>query len=119
MTVESMENLVIELEKNQAISQAEINTINTKIDNLTQTVSVINQLAEDVHMMAANMQTMQETLNITVQRLDANEKAEYTKYVSMKNDVRKTIISGVVGAAVTTVLSILVALATKFSNGGF
>ena len=119
MTMESIEQAIMELKEHQATCDSERKELIIKVNTLTETIKVLNQLAEDVHIMAINMQVMQETLDKTVKKVEEVELEGYTKYKETRKDIRKNIISGVVGAVVTAALSFLVALATKYSNGGF
>ncbi len=118
MTMDIIEQSIMELKEHQAVCDAERKELILKVNTLNETVKVLNQLAEDVHIMAANMQVMQETLNKTVEKVEEVELEGYNKYKDTKKDVRKVVISGVVGAVVTAALSFIVAVANKYMMGG-
>lgn len=118
MTMDIIEQSIMELKEHQAMCDVERKELIIKVNTLNETVKVLNQLAEDVHIMAANMQVMQETLNKTVEKVEEVELEGYNKYKDTKKDVRKVVISGVVGAVVTAALSFAVAVANKYMMGG-
>ena len=118
MTMDVIEQSIMELREHQAMCDVEGKELILKVNALNETIKVLNQLAEDVHIMAANMQGMQETLNKTVEKVEEVELEGYNKYKDTKKDIRKNIISGVVGAVVTAAISFAVAIANQYMTGG-
>ena len=69
MTTEQLTQEVMKLAEHQAKCDAEKENMLLIIEELKEDVKSTKSLAEDVHIMAINMKTMQETLSTTVKKL--------------------------------------------------
>ena len=64
-------------------------------------------LAESVHIMAERMTTMQETQEETNKKVEELIQKDYNNYVSTKETIKKNIISGFTGAAITIIIAVI------------
>ena len=117
MTNEQLTEKVIELVAYKEKAQEEHETIKSTLSRLQDNMIVFNKLAEDVHIMALNMQNMQKTLEETNRKVDALSSKEYTEYKETKKLIKQNIINKVTGAIVGAVLTSLVWLATTYFAG--
>ena len=94
-----------------------MNILKKLFDHEYKELRKFNKLAEDVHIMALNMQNMQKTLEETNRKVDALSSKEYTEYKETKKLIKQNIINKVTGAIVGAVLTGLVWLATTYFAG--
>ena len=118
MTPEKIQSEILELQKHQIKCDAEREKIMEVVSELKEDVKTVKDLAEDIHIMAINMENMQRTLDNAIKKIDVIEKKDYTEYKERKKIVRDKIISGVVGAIVTASIGILTFILTKWKEGG-
>ena len=119
MTIEQLEEKIVDMDKTIVKLEVGQDTIMEKVTSLDANMEVIQNLAEDVHIMAINMTNMQDTLNKTVAKVEAVEMADYNRYKETKNKVKGTIITGVVSAILTGVIGLVSGLAIAYFKGGF
>lgn len=101
MTNEQLTQEVISLAEKQAKSEAEHQRFVDIIKELQEDVKTTKNLAEDVHIMAINMQNMQKAQEEINKKVDALTSKEFTEYKENKKLVKNNIISAVVGAICT------------------
>ena len=75
------------------------------------------KLAEDVHIMAINMKTMQETLTETTKKVEAITSKEFIEYKENKKLIRQNIISKVTSAIVGGIITAVVFFAGLYFKG--
>lgn len=118
MTNEQLTIEVMNLKEHQAKSVAEHERFNTMLEGLYNDVQTTKNLAEDVHIMAINMQSMQKAQEEINKKVDALTSKEFVEYKENKKLVKDKIVSGVVGAGVTAVLGFIGYLMMLFIQKG-
>ena len=119
MTNEQLTQEVIKLAEHQAKCDAERENMISVIDELREDVKATKSLAEDVHIMAINMKSMQNTLTETNRKVDALSSQEFTEYKENKKLVKQNISSAIIGALMGFGLSLIAWLIRFFIiNGG-
>lgn len=103
---------VMNLKEHQAKSIAEHEKFEMILSELQEDVKATKALAEDVHIMAINMQNMQKTLEETNRKVDVLSSEEYVEYKENKKLIKQNIISkitgGITGALITGLIWLLV-----------
>lgn len=118
MTNEQLTHEVMKLAEHQAKCDAERENIVTVIEELREDVKSTKALAEDVHIMAINMQNMQKTLEETNRKVDALSSKEFIEYKESKKLIKQNIISKVSGAIIGAILTGIIWLITLYLKGG-
>lgn len=118
MTNEQLTHEVMKLTEHQAKCDAERENIVTVIEELREDVKSTKALAEDVHIMAINMQNMQKTLEETNRKVDALSSKEFIEYKESKKLIKQNIISKVSGAIIGAILTGIIWLITLYLKGG-
>lgn len=107
MTNEQLTQEVIKLAEHQAKCDAERENMLNIIEELREDVKTTKSLAEDVHILAINMETMQKTVDETNKKVDALDSKEYSEYKENKKLIKQNISSAVVGALMGFGLSLI------------
>ena len=97
MTNEQLTQAVIDLTAYKAKAEEEHETFKTMLKNISEDIKQTKTLAEDVHIMAINMQNMQKTLDSTNKKVDALTNKDFIEYKENKKLVKQNIISKVIG----------------------
>lgn len=126
MTNEQLTQEILKLAEHQAKCDAERESILITIEELREDIKSTKTLAEDVHIMAINMKSMekaQSDTNIklaeTNKKVDAISSQEFLEYKENKKIVKSNVISALSGAIVSGVLAIILWILTQyFSKGG-
>ena len=119
MTNEQLTQEVIKLAEHQAKCDAERENMLNIIEELREDVKTTKSLAEDVHILAINMETMQKTVDETNKKVDALDSKEYSEYKENKKLIKQNISSAVVGALMGFGLSLIAWVIRYFiMNGG-
>ena len=118
MTNEQLTHEVMKLAEHQAKCDAERENIVTVIEELREDVKSTKALAEDVHIMAINMQNMQKTLEETNRKVDALSSKEFIEYKESKKLIKQNIISKVSGAIIGAILTGIIWIITLYLKGG-
>ena len=118
MTNEQLTHEVMKLAEHQAKCDAERENIVTVIEELREDVKSTKALAEDVHIMAINMQNMKKTLEETNRKVDALSSKEFIEYKESKKLIKQNIISKVSGAIIGAILTGIIWLITLYLKGG-
>lgn len=98
MTNEQLTQEVLRLAEYQAKAEAEHEKFELILKELQEDVKTTKNLAEDVHILAINMKSMQKTMDETNRKVDALNSKEFTEYKENKKLVKQNITSAVVGA---------------------
>lgn len=114
MTNEQLTQEVLILAEHQAKCDAERENLYMIIEELREDVKSTKSLAEDVHIMAINMKTMQETLTKTTKKVDAISSQEFLDYKENKKAFKKNIISVIAGSIGTGIVGLLVWFVSNF-----
>ena len=118
MTNEQLTQEVMNLKEHQAKSIAEHEKFEMILSELQEDVKATKTLAEDVHIMAINMQNMQKTLEETNRKVDAISSKEFVEYKENKKLIKQNIISKVTTTLVTIVLTGIAFLFGLYFKGG-
>lgn len=104
MTNEQLTHEIISIKEHQAKCDAERDNIITMMDEFREDIKSTKTLAEDVHIMALNMQNMQKTLEETNRKVDALSSKEFIEYKESKKLVKQNIISKITTTVITIIL---------------
>lgn len=107
MTNEQLTQEVLKLAENQAKQE-------TKLEEVIEDVKTTKSLAEDVHIMAINMENMKITLNDTNAKVNSLNLKDYNNYQENKKNIKNNIISVISGAIGTAILGFLIWFLKKF-----
>ena len=112
MTNEQLTQEVMKLAEHQAKCDAERDNILITIEELREDIKATKSLAEDVHIMAINMKSMEQAQSDTNKKLaetnkkvDALSSQEFLDYKENKKIVKQNILSGLTGALVMGLVS--------------
>ena len=117
MTNEQLTETVVDLVAYKAKAQEEHIMFKQTLTTLSEDLKATKSLAEDVHIMAINMQNMQKTLDETSKKVDSLTSKEFLEYKENKKLVKQNIISKLIGGLVGAVITALVGLATMYFKG--
>ena len=118
MTNEQLTQEVIRLREHQAEAKAEHDKFNLILKELQEDVKATKNLAEDVHIMAINMKTMQETQEAMDKKVDALTSKEFVEYKENKKLIKQNIISKVTSGVVGFVLGLIAFVIGLYMKGG-
>lgn len=111
MTNEQLTQKIIEIAEHQAKYEAmciaEKEQLQKDIAEMKEEIKDTKSLAESVHIMAERMTTMQETQEETNKKVEELIQKDYNNYVSTKETIKKNIISGFTGAAITIIIAVI------------
>lgn len=119
MTNEQLTQEVIKLAEHQAKCDAERENMLSVIEELREDIKATKSLAEDVHILAVNMENMQKAQDEINKKVDALTSKEFLEYKENKKLIKQNISSAVVGAIMGFGLSLVAWLIRFFiMNGG-
>lgn len=104
MTNEQLTQEVMNIKEHQAKAQAEHERFEMILSELQEDIKSTKSLAEDVHIMALNMQNMQKVQEETNRKVDALSSKEFTEYKENKKLVKQNIISKITGVVSEIIL---------------
>lgn len=114
MTNEQLTQEVISLKEHQAKCDAERENVYSIIKEMQEDIKNTKALAEDVHIMAINMKSMQQTLDATNRKVDALNSQEFVEYKENKKIIKNNIISAFAGAVGTGLLALVIWFINNF-----
>mgnify|MGYP003370083313 CR=1 FL=1 len=117
MTNEQLTQEVMKLAEHQAKCDAERENIVGIIDEIREDIKSTKSLAEDVHIMAVNMENMQRTLKETNRKVDAISSQEFVEYKENKKIIKNNILSTIGGAIGASLLIFIVWFIINFMKG--
>lgn len=118
MTNEQLTQEIINLKEHQAKSIAEHEKFELILKELQEDVKSTKALAEDVHIMAINMQNLQKAQEETNKKVDALSSKEFVEYKENKKIMKQNIISKVTGGIIGAILTGIVWLISVYFKGG-
>lgn len=118
MTNEQLTQEVINLKEYKAKAEEEHRIYESMLKRLQDSLVVFTKLAEDVHIMAINIENMQKTLDSTNKKVDSIMSKEYLEYQENKKLVKQKIIDKITGGILGIIGSIIIFLATMYFKGG-
>lgn len=105
MTNEQLTQEFIKLAEQQAKYDAERENMLQIIEEIKEDVKTTKSLAEDVHILALNMENMQKTVDETKKTVDNLNLKEYNDFKESKKLVKQNISSAIIGAIIAFILS--------------
>ncbi len=118
MTNEQLTQEVLRLSEEQAKSIAEHEKLELILQELQEDVKSTKTLAEDVHILAINMENMQKAQDEMNKKVDALTSKEFVEYKENKKLIKNNIISVFAGAIGTGLLVLVIWFITNFVKGG-
>ena len=118
MTNEQLTQEVMKLAEHQAKCDAERENILNIIEELREDIKATKSLAEDVHILAINMKSMQKTMDETNRKVDALSSQEFLEYKENKKTLKKSVLSAIGGSLGTGLLVLIIWFLTNFVKGG-
>lgn len=116
MTNEQLTQTVIDLVAYKAKAEEEHRMYDSILNEIQVDVKATKSLAEDVHIMAINMQNMQKTLEETNKKVDDLSSKEIEEYRDNKKLIKDKIIGAIAGSIGTAIVGAIVWFINK---GGF
>lgn len=116
MTNEQLTQELISIKEHQAKNDAERDNILTAIKGMQEDIKTTKNLAEDVHIMAINMQNMQKKQEEMNEKVDALTSKDFVEYEESKKLIKQNIISKVTGAITGALITGLVWLIATYIN---
>ena len=117
MTNEQLTEKVIELLAYREKAQEEHDTFKNTLKRLQDNMDTFTKLAEDVHIMAINMENMQKAQDDMNKKVDALTSKEFMEYKETKKMIKQNIVNKVTGGIVGAVLTGLVWFITHYFAG--
>lgn len=117
-TNEQLTQEIINLKEHQAKCDAERENILLIINELREDVKSTKALAEDVHIMALNMENMQKTLEETNRKVDILNSKEFVEYKENKKLIKQNIINKLTGGIIGAILTGIAWLLSFFLERG-
>lgn len=118
MTNEQITQEIIKLAEHQVKCDAERKNMLNVIEELREDIKTTKGLAEDVHILAINMETMQKTVDETSKKVDTITTQEFTDYQKSKDTMKNSIISTIGGSIGTGLLCLIIWIIYKFVGKG-
>lgn len=118
MTPEAMQEKLLELAEHQAKCDVERSQMIIAVNELKEDVKATKTLAEDIHIMAINMENMQKTLDNAVKKIDIIERKDYNDYKESKKVIKNNFLSGITGATVSAIIGMVLWVISKMKEGG-
>lgn len=108
MTNEQLTEKVIELLAHREKAEEEHRIFRETIAKMQNSMDTFTKLAEDVHIMALNMENMQKAQEDMNKKVDALSSKEFLEYKETKKIIKQNLINklsgGAIGAVVTAVI---------------
>lgn len=104
MTNEQLTQEVLKLAEHQAKCDAERDNILMIIEELREDIKSTKSLTEDVHIMALNIKSMQETLADTTKKVDTISSQEFLEFKENKKIIKENILNKVIGTITGIIL---------------
>lgn len=98
MTNDQLTQAVIELTAYKAKAEEEHEMFKSMLMTMRDDIKQTKTLAEDVHIMAINMEQMQKTLAETNKKVDAITSQEFLDYKENKKMIKQNLINKITGA---------------------
>ena len=118
MTNEQLTQNVIDLVAYKAKAEEEHDMFKSMLKTIQEDIKDTKALAEDVHIMAINMQNMQKTMEETNKKVDALSSKEFVEYKENRKLIKQNIITKVTSAIVGAGIAIVGMLLTLYFKGG-
>lgn len=117
MTNEQLTEKVIELLAYREKAQEEHETFKTTLTRLQNSMDTFIKLAEDVHIMALNMENMKKEQEDMNKKIDALTSKEFLEYKETKKIVKQNLINKLVGGGLGVIGTLAVWAVTSYFGG--
>ena len=117
MTNEQLTEKVIELLAHREKSQEEHETFKATLTRLQNNMDSFKKLAEDVHIMAFNMENMQKAQDDINKNVDALTSKEFLEYKETKKLIKQNLINKIVGGIIGVIGTVGVWALTVYFGG--
>ena len=104
MTTNQIVMEIIDLKQAKAQATVEHQQFKETLVNIQEDVKTTKQLTEEVHIMASNITSMQKTLESTNKKVEELSTREFNEYKETKRDIKKQIITSIVGVIITGII---------------
>lgn len=118
MTNEQLTQEVMNLKEHQAKAEAEHEKFELILKELQEDVKTTKNLAEDVHIMAINMENMQKSQKEINKKVDALTTKEFAEYKENKKIIKQNLLSAFIGAVGTTIIAFIGWIIKEFIKKG-
>ena len=118
MTNDQLTQEVVRLMEYQAQAKAEHEHFQSLLSEIQEEVKTTKALAEDVHIMAINMQNLQKAQEETNKKVDALSSKEFVEYKENKKIIKQNIINTITGGIIGVILTGLAWLVSLYFKGG-
>jgi TctA family transporter len=105
MTNEQLTEKVIELLAYREKAQEEHETFKNTLTRLQNNMDTFTKLAEDVHIMAINMENMQKAQDEMNKKVDALTSKEFLEYKETKKLIKQNLINKIVGGFIGALIT--------------
>lgn len=117
MTNEQLTEKVIELLSYKEKSQEEHDTFKATLTRLQNSIDTFTKLAEDVHIMALNMENMKKAQEEMNKKVDAITSKEFLEYKETKKVIKQNLINKLVGGIIGVLGTLFVGALTMYFGG--
>ena len=117
MTNEQLTDRVIELVAYKEKAEEEHKAFKSALERIQENMTIFTKLAEDVHILAINMENMQKAQDDMSKKVDALTSKEFMEYKETKKLVKQNIINKITGGVVGAVITGLVWFASHYFAG--
>ena len=118
MTNEQLTKEVMYLKERQGIMQGEHDKFELILAEIQEEVKATKSLAEDVHIMAINMQSLQKAQEDANRKIDALTSKEFQEYKENKKLIKDKAFGAIVGGLVTFVGCAIGWVISNYVKGG-
>ena len=118
MTTDQLTQEVVRLMEYQAQAKAEHEHFHCLLNEIQEEVKATKSLAEDVHIMAINMQNLQKAQEETNKKVDALSSKEFVEYKENKKIIKQNVLNKVTGGIIGVILTGLAWLVSLYFKGG-
>lgn len=117
MTNEQLTDRVIELLAYKEKAEQEHKMFNETLEKIQTSLDVFNKLAEDVHIMAINMENMQKSQDAISKKVDSIMSEEFLEYKENKKRIKQQVIDKITGGVLGFLGALIVYFATIYFKG--
>lgn len=117
MTNEQLTQEVMNLKAYQAKAEQEHKIFSETLEKIQESLNIFNKLAEDVHIMAVNMENMQKSQDAISKKVDSIMSEEFLEYKENKKRIKQQVIDKITGGVLGFIGAMIVYFATIYFKG--
>lgn len=118
MTNEQLTQTVIDLVAYKAKAEEEHRMYDNLLKEIQEDIKTTKSLAEDVHIMAINMQNLQKAQEETNKKVDVLSSKEFIEYKENKKLIKQNLINKISGGIIGAILTMIIWLVSFYLKGG-